>query len=177
MDLESGGTPIADRQLISVCSCSSRGADVTEASHSIICGRCVSTRQSTTSKLDTYAAPINLASVLDASLEPCSSDGDEIQPADSPTPGGPHIKVARAAVPNGRTTSSSVRQGCRDVRNQDARILETSSRRSGTIRHHIQRPRFSPMMRPASARILVWCEMVGWLFPKGSSSEQLHTSS
>ena len=27
-------------------------------------------------------------------------------------------------------------------------------------------PRFSPNMIPASARILVWCEMVGWLLPQ-----------
>ena len=42
----------------------------------------------------------------------------------------------------------------------------TASRRSGTIRHQTQRPRFSPTMSPASASTLVWCETVGCDLPE-----------
>ncbi len=35
------------------------------------------------------------------------------------------------------------------------RVARSCSKRSGTTRHHIQRPRFSPTMSPASTRALV----------------------
>jgi len=44
------------------------------------------------------------------------------------------------------------------------------------MRHHIHRPRFSPTIRPAATRTLVWCEIVGWLFPTGASRSQLQIS-
>jgi hypothetical protein len=44
---------------------------------------------------------------------------------------------------------------------QSERIRETSFNREGTTLHHTQRPRLSPVMSPASERILVWCEIVG----------------
>jgi len=41
------------------------------------------------------------------------------------------------------------------------RALRSSARRPGSACHQTQRPRFSPAMSPASARIFVWCETVG----------------
>jgi hypothetical protein len=42
-----------------------------------------------------------------------------------------------------------------------------SSKRPGTTRHQVHLPRRSPVIRPASARMRVWCELVGWHFPRG----------
>ena len=44
------------------------------------------------------------------------------------------------------------------------------------MRHHTQRPRFSPTMRPASASTFVWCDTVGCDLPSGSSRSHEHTS-
>ena len=60
---------------------------------------------------------------------------------------------------------------------QSVSIRATSFSRSGTTRHHVQRPRFSPTINPAAAKILVWCETVGWLLLSGPSRAQLQTSS
>jgi hypothetical protein len=50
------------------------------------------------------------------------------------------------------------------------------ARRSGTTLHQTHRPRLSPTMSPASASILVWWEIVGWLRPRALSRLQLHAS-
>ena len=57
-----------------------------------------------------------------------------------------------------------------------ASAARSAARRSGTTRHIIQRPRFSPVSRPASASALVWWLTVGCDLPSGSSRSHEHTS-
>src|SRR5487761_1967522 len=88
---------------------------------------------------------------------------------------GPPWVVGPPAWRAPRSTSTGPHRGPALVQAPGSRA--TSARRAGTTRHHVQRPRRSPVMSPASARTRVWCETVGWLLPRGSSSAQLQTSS
>lgn len=40
---------------------------------------------------------------------------------------------------------------------------------SGATRHHVHLSRLSPTIKPVSPRARVWCEIVGWLVPSGTS--------
>ena len=60
------------------------------------------------------------------------------------------------------------------VGRQPPRMLRSCARRSGTIVQLTQRPTFSLVIRPASARIERWCDTVDWVLPTGSSRSQLH---
>src|SRR5437763_2160769 len=82
----------------------------------------------------------------------------------------PTTTATRRAVPRNSATARRARSDriSSFVRAQD-RADRSAASRSGTTRHIIQRPRFSPVSRPASARAFVWWLIVGCDLPSGSS--------
>ena len=62
------------------------------------------------------------------------------------------------------------------VRCQVSMVARSSASRSRFSEYQTHLPRLSPWTRPASPRIFRWCEMVGWLFPRGSTKSQTQTS-
>ena len=86
-----------------------------------------------------------------------------------------HLNLAFTPVPD-PTQLSTLRASCvnsegapyrRDwgviatLTYEPPRSRRISSRRSGTTRHQVHLPRRSPVIRPASAKMRVWCEIVG----------------
>jgi predicted nucleic acid-binding protein len=59
---------------------------------------------------------------------------------------------------------------------QASMAARSAARRWRSIEYHTHLPRRSPWTRPASLRILRWCETVGWLFPTGATKSHTHTS-